>query len=270
MKNCRLRQPFLLHSKANFPDAETGAVMEIQNREPVKPYKKSADYSYTLGAFPTIELIKSGTARVREVYVHSTFTDTENLRQLCRENNIPLRTGDKQIARLSDKENVFVVGVFEKYEQRLDAKKSQIVLVNPSNMGNMGTILRTAVGFGIYDIAFISPAVDVFHPKVVRSSMGALFRLRHQYFDSFAAYRAQNPAQEVFTFMLNGQKQLTAANCPKPELFSLVFGNEAAGLDDSYLDVGTSIIIPQSPDVDSLNLTIAVGVGTFLFTHAKE
>lgn len=242
-------------------------IMEIQGREPVKPYKKSADYSYTLGAFPTIELIRSKTAAVREVFVHSTFTDTERLGQLCRENSIPMRISDKQIARLSDKENVFVVGVFEKYEQKLDAGKSQIVLVGPSNMGNLGTILRTAVGFGIYDIALISPAADVFHPKVVRSSMGAIFRLRHQYFEDFAAYRAGNPNQEVFTFMLNGRKQLTVSECPKPKLFSLVFGNEATGLDASYLDVGTSILIPQSPDVDSLNLTIAVGVGTFLFTH---
>lgn len=244
--------------------------MEGQSREAVKPYKKSADYSYTLGAFPTIELIKSKTAKVQEVYVHSTFTDTENLRDLCRENHIPLRMGDRQIARLSDKENVFVVGVFEKYEQTLAPEKSQIVLVNPSNMGNLGTILRTAVGFGIYDIALIAPAADVFHPKVVRSSMGALFRLRHQYFDSFSAYRAQNAAHEVFTFMLNGKKQLTVTDCPKPRLFSLVFGNEAAGLDDSYLDAGTSVIIPQSPDVDSLNLTIAVGVGTFLFTQGNK
>lgn len=238
--------------------------------EAIKPYKKSADYSYTLGAFPTIELIQSKVRKVREVLVHSTFTDTEKLEELCHKNQIPLRVADKQIARLSDKENVFVIGIFEKYEQKLDGQKSQIVLVNPSNMGNLGTILRTAVGFGIYDIALISPAVDVFHPKVVRSSMGALFRLRHQYFESFTEYRAQNANQEIFTFMLNGKRTLTVADCPKPKLFSLVFGNEATGLDDSYLEAGTSVIIPQSPDVDSLNLTIAVGVGTYLFTQGKQ
>lgn len=241
--------------------------MEYNQNEPIKPYKKAAAYSYTLGAFPTIELIKAGTAKVREVLVHSTFTDTESLTGLCRERSIPLRVNDKLIARLSDKENVFVVGIFEKYEQRLDAEKSQIVLVNPSNMGNMGTILRTAVGFGIYDLAIISPAVDVFHPKVVRSSMGALFRLRHQNFESFEEYRRNNPNQEIFTFMLTGENQLTVNNCPKPKHFSLVFGNEATGLDDFYRQVGTSILIPQSPDVDSLNLTIAVGIGAYMFTH---
>lgn len=235
--------------------------------EPIKPYKKSFDYSYTLGAFPTIELIKARPKQVRGVYIHSAFTDRENLEKLCKENHIPVLESDKTIARVSDKENVFVVGVFDKYNCILEKDKSHIVLVNPSNMGNLGTILRTAVGFGIHDIALINPGADVFHPKVVRSSMGGLFRLRHQYFDSFEDYRRVYSSQEVFTFMLNGEKPLTIQDCPKPELFSLVFGNEATGLDDSYLEVGTSIIIPQSKEVDSLNLTIAVGIGTYMFTH---
>jgi len=67
--------------------------------------------------------------------------------------------------------------------------------------------------------------------------------------------------------MLNAKRQLTVNNCPKPELFSLVFGNEATGLDDSFLQKGTSIIIPQSEEVDSLNITIAAGVGMYLFTQ---
>ena len=242
--------------------------MATETKMSIKPYKKAADYSYTLGAFPTIELIKSGTAAVRGVYIHSSFPDAKQLSGLCRARGIPLAVNDKLIARLSDKENVFVVGVFEKYTQQLDASRPQLVLVNPGNMGNMGTILRTAVGFGIHDIAFISPAVDVFHPKVVRASMGALFRLRHEYFQSFAEYRGRNPQHEVFTFMLNGERPLTVENCPKPGLFCLVFGNEATGLDDSYLSAGTSVIIPQSGEVDSLNLTIAVGIGAFLFTRA--
>ena len=72
--------------------------------------------------------------------------------------------------------------------------------------------------------------------------MGALFRLRHEYFQSFAEYRGRNPQHEVFTFMLNGERPLTVENCPKPGLFCLVFGNEATGLDDSYLSAGTSIM----------------------------
>ena len=233
----------------------------------VKPYKKEFDYSYALGAFPTVELIKKRPEQVTEVLLHSTFTDRELITSLCREHNIPVLENDKTIARLSDKENVFVIGVFRKYEDTLAADQPHLMLVNPGNMGNAGTIFRTCLAFGIHDVAIITPGIDRFHPKAVRASMGALFSLRVQCFSDFETYRKQYGTAErkLYSFMLTGKKQLTAENCPKPELFTLIFGNEATGLPEEYADFSESIIIPQSPEVDSLNLTIAVGLGAYLF-----
>ncbi len=233
----------------------------------IKPYKKGAEYSYTLGAFPTFELIKTRPEIVTSVYVHSSFTDREHIIALCKEHRIPVIENDKLIHKLSDKENCFVIGVFHKFETVLEKDKPHIVLVNPSNMGNLGTIIRTAVGLGIYNIACITPSADLFNPKTIRSSMGAFFRMNYQYFDSFNEYRSIYQKHDVFTFMLNGENTLEIQNCPKTDLFSLVFGNEATGLDDSFLNVGTSICIPQTKDVDSLNITIAVGIGAFIFMH---
>jgi len=238
-----------------------------KEKQQIKPYKKDAEYSYTLGAFPTFELLKARPEVVRKVLVHSSFTDAEKLKSICSEQNITIEVNDKLLKRISDKENCYVAGVFEKYSDKLRTDRPHIVLVNPSNMGNLGTILRTAVGFGIYDIAIILPGADIFHPKTVRASMGALFRLNHHRYSSFEEYQKEFKEHEFFTFMLNGKKTLTIKDCPKSKLFSLIFGNEATGLDDSFLDVGTSVIIPQSPDVDSLNLTIAVGIGAYIFTN---
>lgn len=242
---------------------------KTQGSVTIKPYKKDVDYSYTLGAFPTIELIKCRPDIVTKVLIHSTFTDKETVEVLCKKHGIPVEYNDKQIARLSDKENCFVVGIFHKYTGKLNPKKSHLVLVNPSNMGNLGTIIRTAVGFGIYDLGIITPCADVFNPKTVRSSMGSLFRLNLQMFSSYEEYEKEHKDHEAFCFMLNKDKTKTLAECKKPELFSLVFGNEATGLPEQFLQVGTSVMIPQSPDVDSLNLTIAVGVGLYTFTHEK-
>ncbi|HWT27318.1 MAG TPA: TrmH family RNA methyltransferase [Mobilitalea sp.] len=238
--------------------------------EQIKPYKKEADYSYTLGAFPTYELINSRPETVRKILVDSSYTDQENLKKICKEKKLTIEFNDKLIAKISDKENCYVAGVFDKYSCELRSDKPHIVLVNPSNMGNLGTILRTAVGFGIYDIAIILPGADIFNPKTVRSSMGALFKLNHHLYPSFEEYREQFKQHELFTFMLNGDKTLTLENSPKAELFSLIFGNEATGLNDSFKEVGTSIFIPQSPDVDSLNLTIAVGIGAYVFTNHRS
>ncbi|MGF7145008.1 TrmH family RNA methyltransferase [Anaerotaenia torta] len=233
----------------------------------IKPYKKDADYSYTLGAFPTYELIKARPEQVIKAVMDTGFTDRDKLAALCEENHIPVEYNNKLIAKISDKENCYAAGIFHKYDCRLKEDRPHIVLVNPSNMGNLGTILRTAAGFGIYDIAIILPGADIYHPKTVRSSMGALFRLNFHHYHDFKEYRREFPEHEIFTFMLDGKKPLTVKDCPKAELFSLVFGNEATGLDASYLEVGTSIYIPQSPDVDSLNLTIAVGIGAYIFTN---
>ena len=245
---------------------ESGRKADSVPEQQIRPYKKDSEYSYTLGAFPTYELIAARQEKIIKILVHSGYTDQENLKKRCREKQIPLEYNDKLIAKISEKENCYVAGIFEKYNCELRAEVPHIVLVNPSNMGNLGTILRTAVGFGICDVAIILPAADIFNPKTVRSSMGALFKLNHHLYSSFSEYQQQFSNHEMFTFMLNGTNTLTLKDCPNPSLYSLVFGNEATGLDDSFLKVGTSIFIPQSAEVDSLNLTIAVGIGAYVFT----
>lgn len=52
-----------------------------------------------------------------------------------------------------------------------------------------------------------------------------------------------------------------------PEKWALVFGNEGAGLPEEYSKLGRSVIIPQSPYVDSLNLTTAVAIGLYHYTN---
>ncbi len=236
-----------------------------KRQQQFKPYRKDADYSYALGAFPTFELINSKPDIVQKVLVHTDFTDSEKLSLLCAQNHIPFEFNDKLISRISSKENCYVAGVFAKYQSELREDRPHLVLVNPGNMGNLGTIIRTAVGFGIYDAAIILPGADIFAPKTVRASMGALFKLSFQLYHSFEEYRQQFRRHEIFTFMTNGGKALSLKKIPQVKLYSLVFGNEASGLDNSYLKVGTSIYIPQTPEVDSLNLTIAVGIGIFAF-----
>jgi TrmH family RNA methyltransferase len=241
----------------------------IIRNEQIKPYKKDFDYSYTLGSYPTIEMIKANADIVKIVYIHTDYSDNYMIESLCNEKHISVKYDNKIISKISDKENCYVVGIFNKFSCVLNADKPHIVLVNPSDMGNLGTIMRTIVGFGIHDIAIIRPCADIFHPKTIRSSMGAFFKLCYQYFDSFEEYINLYNKHDIFTFMLNGQETLTINDCPKTRVYSLVFGNEASGLDDYFCNIGTSILIPQSSEVDSLNLAIAVGIGAFIFTSCN-
>lgn len=244
-------------------------------REPIalselKPYAKGAAYSYTLGAFPTFELLKVKAESADRVLVHSSYRDEGKLLKLCSELKVPYSANDRLVARFGGKDNCFALGVFRKFQSRLNGERPHLVLVNPGNMGNLGTIIRTAIGLGIDNIGIIKPAADIFAPKTVRASMGAIFRLSFQLFESFEAYRRECPAHLLFPFLTGGKVPLGPGLAPPGRPYSLIFGNEATGLDDSFLKIGAGIYIPQSDGVDSFNLVTAVGIGAYVFTESTR
>jgi len=230
------------------------------------PYKSECDYSYTSGAYATIELIKTRPRDVRAVYLHSKLREPEPIRSLCAGHGIPVFCDDRVFARVNPKENTYVLGVFGKYTPGLPEDAPHVVLVNPADMGNLGTIVRTLVGLDLRGLAIITPAADIWNPKTVRASMGAVFHIEFEHFESFDAYLAAFPEHWAFPFMLDGELALRPGMIPRRRLFSLVFGNEAGGLDERFRRIGTSVKIPQSPRVDSLNLSAAVAIGAYVFT----
>lgn len=244
--------------------------MSSESMTAIKAYKKDYDYSYTLGAFPTMELIENKPEEIKSIYISSKYEGALDFNKICKEKNISIIESDKTINRISSKENCFVAGVFNKFQCLLKKDKPHVLLVNVSDMGNLGTIIRTLVGFGIYDLGIVVPAADIFNPKVIRASMGAVFKMRFQLFSSFDEYKELYGNHEMFPFMLDGDKTLSVNDCPKSELFTLIYGNEATGLADSFKKVGQSIFIPQTKDVDSLNLPVSVAVGSFIFTSNNK
>ncbi len=226
----------------------------------MKSYQKESDYSYTLGVFPTIELLKNKPKQVMKIILHSQAEKNSGLpviKELCAKENIPIEVSDKTINKLSKKGNCYAIGVFHKYDMTLE-EANHVVLVNPSDMGNMGTIIRTMLGFGYRHLAIVRPGVDVFDPKVVRASMGAIFNMNIQYFDCFEDY-LKVFSHQIYPLMLKG-----ATNIHQVEInnhyHSLVFGNESSGLPDEFLNYGQSVFIPHTPYIDSLNLSMALGI----------
>jgi len=232
----------------------------------IEKYNKDRSYSFTFGAFPTFELIKNKPEQVICLLLHSKLKisdDIQKLINICENKNIEIHTNDKLINKIVDKENCFVVGVFKKFVGT-NKKGKHLVLVNPSDMGNMGTIMRTALGFGYENINIIKPCVDIFNPKVVRASMGAIFSLNIVEFNNIEEYLTSNNNTKYF-FMLNGKNELGKFLAPI-ENYDIVFGNEASGLPDFLIDEGESVVIKHNNKIDSLNLPISVGMAMFEFT----
>jgi len=233
----------------------------------ILPYKKDHPISYAPGAFATIELMRARPQLLRKVYIRPSFAEKDGLMAECARLGIPALCGEEAFRRVRQKENEYVIGVFEKYEDALEPGSAHVVLVSPMDMGNLGTVIRTIAGLNITDLAVISTAADIFHPRTVRASMGALFRVRCAAFDSFEDYRATFHAHACYPFMLDGDtlpRVLAQENSP---LFALIFGNEARGLPPEYASIGKAVRIPQSPLVDSLNLSVAAGIGVYAFAE---
>lgn len=231
-------------------------------------YKNSLDYSYALGISLVIEVLTQRPKDVLAVYYSSNFDDgegKEKINALCAKLHITPILSDKVFHLVSEKENVYTIAVFKKFKNPLK-NGNQIVLVNPSNAGNLGTIVRASLGFGLNNIAIIRPSADVFDPKAIRSSMGAVFKLNFSYFNSFEEYRMLFKSNTPYPFMLQSNTPLKDAKFKEP--YALIFGNEATGLDRSYLEY-ESIIIPHSKEIDSLNLPIACSIAMYAATKDK-
>jgi rRNA methylases len=232
----------------------------------MKIYRKDDETSYALGVFVTIELLKQRPQDVIRVVVHSSIEKNKGypiIQQLCEKHHIHIDIHDKTIEKLSPKSNCFAIGIFRKYTLEIE-DNNHVVLVNPMDMGNMGTIMRTMLGFHYKDLVIIRPAVDIFDPKVIRASMGAIFHLHIQYYDSFEEYYQSYHHHEFYPLMLKGAKNIH--DVMTHHTHSLIFGNESSGLPDCYLDYGQSVFIPHSEAIDSLNLSMALGLTLFHFS----
>lgn len=236
----------------------------------LKKYDRDAPYAYSFGVFPTLELLKFQSKFTEQVILHSAGeanAGVDKIKALCKTARIPCVLDDKLLERLSPRENTYAAGVFTKYRTPLKSAVNHLALVNPSDMGNLGTALRTALGFRIQNLALIRPAADSFDPRVVRASMGALFQMNVCYYDTFDDYRNAYPEQHHYPFMTDGQVTLDDVRFKSP--FTLVFGSESAGLPDAFHTYGTSVRIVHHGAIDSLNLSVAIGIGLYIATTSK-
>lgn len=236
----------------------------------LEPYSRKLDYSYQLGVFPSLMLLEARPDCALRLLLHPQGLENEGvikLREKCAALGVREELAERVLRRESKKDNCFAGLVFRKYDCPLDPAASHAVLCQITDNGNAGTAMRSLLGFGIRDVAVVRPCVDVFDPHVLRASMGAFFKLRVRVYDDFDAYRAEFPDRPLYPFMLDGAQPLNRVAPKAAPPFSLVFGNEQTGLPPRFAQLGQSVFIPQSPEIDSFNLAVAVSVGAYAFTQ---
>ena len=142
---------------------------------------------------------------------------------------------------------------------RIDAMCRLLLLDGVQDPGNVGTILRTAAALGATATIALPGTVDLWNPKVIRSSMGAQFR--------HPAFHASQ--DDVLMFLDRGKIVLWAADASgkaldrggAPPRLALAVGNEGSGLSDAIrAKAQRTVSLPISANVESLNVAVAAGI----------
>ena len=145
--------------------------------------------------------------------------------------------------------------------QKSDGKRMILILESLQDPGNLGTILRTGEGAGIDGIILNRTSVDPYMPKVIRSTMGSIYRVPVAVAEDMEVVvsRLKESGTRVYAAHLKGEKSY----CEQDYLTDTCFmiGNEANGLSDALADMATDYIrIPMAGQVQSLNAGVAAAL----------
>jgi len=162
-----------------------------------------------------------------------------------------------------------VVAVVKTWQTELPSliKKSKefaaplLILENIQDPGNLGTMIRTAEGSGAAGIIASSDTVDIYSPKVVRSTMGSLYRVPFVYVESLAQTITLLKQEAIICLAadLKGENVYKMASMHDPCAF--IIGNEGNGLTQQTLGLADRLItIPMCGQLESLNASVSAAI----------
>ncbi len=142
-----------------------------------------------------------------------------------------------------------------------DKDASLLCLEDINDPGNLGTMLRTAEGAGMSAVVVSKNTVDPFHPKVVRATMGAMFRMpvliREDFIQSMKELKEKS--FHIYAAHLDGKFAYSEESyCGK---VAILIGNEANGLSNEATEIADKkVLIPMKGQLESLNAAVSAAI----------
>lgn len=197
------------------------------------------------------------------IIIEKIFVNKNKIQEYNFAKNILIETTEPVLKKLSTTETApesVAVGIQKIYDFDVLKKAKKVVLLEEiKDLGNLGTILRTAVAFQAEAIVLYGDSTDIYNPKCVRASVGNLWKIPIFQIKDF------NQLEQIF-----GKFQ-RIATLPRSKNFLknfdikfpalIMFGSEAAGLSDELIKFSTdSVKIEMAETVESLNLAVSVSI----------
>ncbi len=166
----------------------------------------------------------------------------------------------KKVSTTDSAPDAVGVGIKKVYSiEDLKGARKVVLLENIKDLGNLGTILRTAVAFGADAVVLYGKeCADLYNPKCVRSTVGNLWKIPVVYIEEFSGLQIFKEFERVAT-LPRATQYLKNFNIKEPML--VMFGSEADGLSEDLINFATKEVkIEMASKVESLNLSVSCAV----------
>lgn len=211
---------------------------------------------------------------IKEVYVSETFLARCRFQEELETYQYEV-VSDEVFQKISDTktpQGILCVLKCPHYEmEQLLAKSNPllVILENVQDPGNLGTILRTGEGAGIDGVIMTRETADLFNPKVIRATMGSIYRMPYLYVDDIlvTVEALKNCGICVYAAHLDDSVCYDEPDYKRGTAF--LIGNEGNGLKKETADKASQYIkIPMQGQVESLNAAIATSI--LMYEAAKQ
>lgn len=179
----------------------------------------------------------------------------------------PINVSESIFQEISDTENTQgVIAIVEFNIRPLDEMFHRsndffIYLNGIQDPGNMGTIIRSADAFNIDGIMIGEGCVDPYNAKVVRATMGSIFRTPLYFVDNDRETLTRIIANSFKLYATHLEGSISNYDLNYEGKFVIVIGNESQGVDDNILDMANGFIkIPMPGFAESLNAGVAASI----------
>lgn len=252
----------IIKSKDNDKIKYTKSLLKTKGRNKEK--------KFIIEGYRILTLALECDAKLEYVFINEDFENKKDhqvlLSQLEQKNIKIYKTTNKLFLEMIDTENTQgILGVL-KYKERdivnniNDEDKFVLILDRIQDPGNMGTIIRTADSAGVDGIILLKGCVDIYNPKVIRSTMGSIFNMN-----------IINTTQDEAVEILKKQGFSIVSSYLQTDNYyhqtsydgkiALVIGNEANGINDELISKSDKLIkIPIYGDAESLNAAISAAI----------
>ncbi len=148
-----------------------------------------------------------------------------------------------------------ITAVYKIKESQLN--NSSIIYLNSINdPGNMGTIMRTALAFGFFNLVLDKNCVDIYNHKVINAAKDAIFKL-NIYQDEKGDWFKKN---KLPIYVTTSHKGENLSQIKPADKFCLVLGNESHGVDEEILKKANKSIKIEIENIESINVALATAI----------